>query len=647
MRIILTILFLWAYAANATNYYVSNSGSDGNDGLTAGTAWQTIAKVNGSSFNAGDSILFKRGDSWNESFRLANSGSVGSPIVVGAYGTGNKPIITGFQTVNLTDHVGNIWSGIMTDSLSNNTVLVNGKIQAKGRYPNATDINGGYFTLTGSTTSYLVTSSGTDYTDKEIVVRASAWNMTVDTVSSQSGDTLWLKSNLPYSPSSWGVNGYFFQNDSTFLDVRGEWSYNASSRRLSVYYDSTSCPLVKKSVIDTLVLVKRDYITFDNISFEGANKVGIELDTSRHVTVQNCTINNSGAIGILGKKSAYASVLNDTIQNTLSNAIHLWAIPSSALVDTCNYATITGNYVKNSGIYPGMGLNQNEKYMGIYVVGHSARIENNQVDSSGYIGICFFSDSASVKNNYVTNFCFVNDDGGGIYTYAITTGYSNGALIKNNIVRGGIGAQNGKGWPAEAVGIYLDGVTKNVTVDSNSVSNCAYGGIYLHQSDSNVVRANNIFNGVGQGLLYSGTDGYFSAGGNQTKRNAIYSSSSLWYAMYRESGNNVGTIDSNYYSCPTNESGLLRLNSTQYGLAGWQTATSKDTFSKATPIGILGNAPVFYYNPTLSDSTITFSGQKVSLRGDYYNGSITLHPFTSAILYDAVTIIHYPYKSYR
>ncbi len=48
--------------ANATNYYVSNTGNDGAAGTSTGAAWQTIAKVNASSFSPGDSILFKCGE---------------------------------------------------------------------------------------------------------------------------------------------------------------------------------------------------------------------------------------------------------------------------------------------------------------------------------------------------------------------------------------------------------------------------------------------------------------------------------------------------------------------------------------------------------------------------------------------------------
>ena len=75
-------------------YYVKNSGSDAANGLTEGTAWQTIAKVNSSqgSFNPGDTISFNKGDSFSGRLNITKMGSVGSPITYNSYGTGAKPI---------------------------------------------------------------------------------------------------------------------------------------------------------------------------------------------------------------------------------------------------------------------------------------------------------------------------------------------------------------------------------------------------------------------------------------------------------------------------------------------------------------------------------------------------------------------------
>lgn len=78
-----------------TTYYVSSStGDDTNDGLNAERAWKTLNKINISTFSAGDSILLKSGDAWNEPLVLKGSGSKEYPITVSSYGSGAKPVIS-------------------------------------------------------------------------------------------------------------------------------------------------------------------------------------------------------------------------------------------------------------------------------------------------------------------------------------------------------------------------------------------------------------------------------------------------------------------------------------------------------------------------------------------------------------------------
>lgn len=77
-----------------SDYYVSNSGDDDNIGSES-APWQTIAKVNASSFAAGDNIYFNKGDTWYEELVIPSSGVSGSPITIGSYGSGAAPIIDG------------------------------------------------------------------------------------------------------------------------------------------------------------------------------------------------------------------------------------------------------------------------------------------------------------------------------------------------------------------------------------------------------------------------------------------------------------------------------------------------------------------------------------------------------------------------
>jgi hypothetical protein len=114
----LVILLLeFSALAEATTYYVSSSaGSDSNNGTSAGTAWQTVAKVNAQTLLPGDSVLFRRGDVWNESLVPSASGAAGNPITFDAYGTGAAPNLTGYYAVPSSAWVlvsGNAWKAAL------------------------------------------------------------------------------------------------------------------------------------------------------------------------------------------------------------------------------------------------------------------------------------------------------------------------------------------------------------------------------------------------------------------------------------------------------------------------------------------------------------------------------------------------------
>ncbi len=112
--LIIPFLLLLSLIASAETYYVSSSDGDDDDtGLTEALAWATISKVNAATFAAGDSILFKRGDTWRIETINSDNGTSSGYVYYGAYGTGAKPLMLGSKEENSTgdwaDQGGNIW----------------------------------------------------------------------------------------------------------------------------------------------------------------------------------------------------------------------------------------------------------------------------------------------------------------------------------------------------------------------------------------------------------------------------------------------------------------------------------------------------------------------------------------------------------
>ena len=75
---------------SGTAYYVSNNGSDDNDGLSPETAWKTLKKASDYEYCEGDAILLERGSVFREPICLKCENTI-----LSAYGEGEKPKILG------------------------------------------------------------------------------------------------------------------------------------------------------------------------------------------------------------------------------------------------------------------------------------------------------------------------------------------------------------------------------------------------------------------------------------------------------------------------------------------------------------------------------------------------------------------------
>lgn len=81
-------------AAHAETYYVdSRQGDDNADGTAGNRAWRSLTRVNGWPLRPGDRVLLAAGSVWREPLTIARSGKAGSPITVGATGSGPRPRI--------------------------------------------------------------------------------------------------------------------------------------------------------------------------------------------------------------------------------------------------------------------------------------------------------------------------------------------------------------------------------------------------------------------------------------------------------------------------------------------------------------------------------------------------------------------------
>ncbi|MCU7550617.1 Ig-like domain-containing protein [Chitinophagaceae bacterium LB-8] len=641
----------------AKTYYFSASGNDSYSSTQAtnqSTPWKSINKLNAiwSTLQPGDVVLFKRGETFYGTIKPNKSGSSSAPITIGAYGSGNNPVITGFVTLSSWTSIGSGRYESYNASLGSTVAMVtmNGLAQELGRYPNSNASNKGYLNFESKGTNSITDNelpSSPNWAGAEVVIRSSHWSLDRMNITSHSGHT------IAYSPAaSYSLKagfGYFIQNDVRTLDKQGEWAYKASTKKLTVHFGSStpSSYQVKASVLTNVVYISGyNYITFDNLTFEGANDDALYIKSSTGTQVLNCNILNTGNNGIEATSTTKLLVENSTIDYSNNNGIFLTGGNS--------YTTIRSNAIKNSGIFAGMGFNGANNSVGLRDNGNNSLIEYNTIDNSGYCAIRFTGNYSTIKNNFITNFCFVKDDGAGIYTGSPDKVERVGRKITGNIILNGIGAKEGTTdkTTLQASGIYLDNYTANIDITDNTVANCGKVGIYVHNAHKLNIRNNTSFDNNSGQLQFT----FDNTGARITQinmKNNIFVSKTKtqtvgYFYTYLGSSdiNSFGTLDSNYYARPIDDNSTIRTATGLYTssqvisartLSGWQTAYVHDDRSKKSPKTLSSTVdPNSYlrleYNASNTSKTIALDATYIDMKNKTYSGSITLAPYASAVL---------------
>jgi Right handed beta helix region len=81
-------------AARAHSYYIDALvGDDANAGSSPAQAWKTLSRAARAAYGPGVRLLLRRGESWRDSLRIRGAGTSAKPIVIGAYGSGQQPLL--------------------------------------------------------------------------------------------------------------------------------------------------------------------------------------------------------------------------------------------------------------------------------------------------------------------------------------------------------------------------------------------------------------------------------------------------------------------------------------------------------------------------------------------------------------------------
>ena len=400
-----------AIKSYSKNYYVKSTGNDNNTGLSDAQAWLTIDKVNSSSFLAGDTIFFNKGDTWRETLTIPSSGNSTAYIVFTSYGTGLAPKILGSTDVTAwTKEAGNIW-------YSNNEVtdpyllpyygniyfketdgdITWGRVEKEAKVNLAVEYD--WIWITNHIYIYSPTDPNTRYSGVEISQRSQSVDLdkheyvTFDGLelaySGRYGITcgeypyselsgLMVKNcNIHHFGSKLGAGGYALSIWYSDVLIKGNVIHDASRRLTSLN-------------LNNQVIHPHNIIIEGNSFYDGFHESGVGINTNAAGTWDNVIIRN-----------------NLFYQNT--NAVDAVENPISQALFVAVQGTLTGS-TTNIHIYNNIFKNTNY-YFAIFEHANSVYLYNNtfcgfnttiKAQNMAYINI-IGAGNTSIKNNIFYN----------------------------------------------------------------------------------------------------------------------------------------------------------------------------------------------------------------------------------------------------
>ncbi|MDD3740141.1 MAG: T9SS type A sorting domain-containing protein [Bacteroidales bacterium] len=469
---------------SGTNYYVSNSGNDSNDGTSVDFPWSSIEKVNSFNLQPGDSVFFKSGDVWRGNLK-AKSGNSGAIIYYGSYGNGNKPIIMG--SIDLSDEYFwqnsqiNIWTTPAHDTqetelLSNNSF--------------DTDASSWIFHIqddasaSGSRTTeeyysapacfhISCVSSGTNlweiqFANQNLVIeegktyRLSFFAKSNYTFSLNS--VLLMQSAAPYQI-------YFEGNSSTFT-IDTEWNY------YNLFF--TSNISANDAMINYLfggILPDNSEIYLDDISLKE-----VILNTPITTDIGNLIFNDASDFGIKKWYQEELEIQGDFWYDPENLQIYLFSETNPALFYDNIEAAVTKNLIDYEGVSNAVFENIEIKYGSAHGFGGGntsnitiincdiSYIGGGAIYISGYGNIRYGNGIEFWENadNNLVEACRIHQ----IYDAAITNQNAGNIAIQNNIIYRNNLISNSE-WSFEHWNRPIESVSSNIYFLNNT---CLYAG---------------------------------------------------------------------------------------------------------------------------------------------------------------------------
>lgn len=627
-----------------STYYIAADGSDIADGKTTATAWKTLNRVNVQVFNTGDSILLRRGDTFNGKLLIKHTAN----LYIDAYGTGAKPVINGSAAINTawTLYGGNIWQTTFSPAppVEIRSLIKGNTLLPISRYPNP-DVNNGYLNFESFSGNTQITdhelSGSPNWTGAEFVLRSHPFRLIRSTVTTHSGTTITFPD--PVDISIKNGFGYFFVNDLKAIDQEGEWAYKPSTGTIYVY--ATSDPnLNSYSYAREDIVIQADTINqlvLKNLDIQYAGKLALLLNKTTGAMIDGVDISYSGGDGIILSNSSQASIQNSSISHVNWSGIYSQA--------NSDRITISHNNITNIG---NAAYGKGKTFAGIDCNSANSTVSYNKVAKTGYSGIISAGVNNLIQRNVIDSVVLLLNDNGGIYTND-NINKTNGTIIEENIITNSIGEYLGAPVASLSSGIYLDNLSEGITVRNNTVAYVNGYGLYGHLlQGGNKFHENTSFQSalsemrlhVPANVPETDVRGNILVTNDPAVTHNVLLGNCPDYT-YAE----IGMFKDNYVVNPFNDKTIrfnykegssspnIRYNS----VYEWETAASQISGTTASPLKypsgtIPSDVIKFYCNPTNTNQNFSLpAGSFIDVKNQAYCGTLTLAPYASVILLKA------------
>ncbi|TWT52469.1 hypothetical protein Pla22_00930 [Rubripirellula amarantea] len=282
---------------------------------------------------------------------------------------------------------------------------------------------------------------------------------------------------------------YYFQGALEDLDTEGEWHFDSREKRLFFKPPRNTKSSVLVPTTRVIVRINKDAhdIELRGLTLECAEGNAVAMTEAKRCRVVASVVRSVGdyhGSGISIKNGTQCEVVGCDISFTGSHGVQVSGGDIKTLtspghrVDNC--------YIHHAGVFHKQGV-------GVMLSGVGHQVSHCLIHDMPRFAVMFWGNKHQIEKNHMRHLALETEDVGATYTGGRNWISSRGTTLKHNLIHDVLGyGWDGSKWssPYFAFGIYLDDNTGGVDVIGNIVARCGRSGLHGHSARDNRIEGN-------------------------------------------------------------------------------------------------------------------------------------------------------------